>query len=394
MCDCHAESDPSGQTSRRDLLRATGILGVAGLITAGGLARPTAAKAGPAFGSAGASGSTGSAGGAAPGWVGTSLVLLGTSGGPLPLIGRCMTSQAVVVDGAAYLVDCGSGVVNQMYRAGLTHHMLRSLFITHFHADHVSDYLPLMLFGRPIGGFGYGYDAPMNIYGPASFGLPPGTPPAGVQMVNPGNPHPGMVDVHHGALAGFATTVNGQYIKSAMGPDVRDFLVPHDVPVPADPVGTAPPRMSPFTVMEDERVRVTATLASHYWPFPAYAFRFDTDHGSITFSGDTSPSDNVIELARGTDLLVHEIMDGQGMLDHGVPEGMVRGLRSVHTDISEIGAIASAAGARTLVLSHIVPLDLTSPTPPPIPVAQWRARISRDYRGNVVVGEDLAVLSI
>lgn len=386
MCNCH-----TGHPSRRGLLRATGMLAAAGLTASAELFRPAPAAAAPGFGSS--SGANGPIPVSGDRWRGTSLALLGTSGGPIPLADRCMTSQAVVVDGAAYLVDCGSGVVNQMYRAGLNHRMMRALFITHFHADHVSDYLPLILFGRPINGFGTVYSEPVHIYGPSSFGLPPGTPLEGVPLVNPSAPHPGMVDVHNGALAGFATTVNSQYIKSPMGPDVRDFLIPHDIPVPADPASSEPPRLAPFTVMEDDRVRVTATLASHYWPFPSYAFRFDTDHGSITFSGDTSPSDNIVELAQGTDILVHEIMDGQGMLDHGVPETMVEALRTCHTDITEIGTIAAAAGAQTLVLSHIVPLDLASAAPPPIPDRLWQSRISRDYGGPVVIGKDLTVLS-
>jgi hypothetical protein len=51
-------------------------------------------------------------------WSGTSVVLLGTGCGPVPMTDRQMTSQVVVVDGAAYVADCGSGVVRQLYAAG------------------------------------------------------------------------------------------------------------------------------------------------------------------------------------------------------------------------------------------------------------------------------------
>lgn len=40
--------------------------------------------------------------------------------------------------------------------------------------------------------------------------------------------------------------------------------------------------------------------------YPSFAFQFDTDHGSITFSGATRRSENLIELAAETDILVHE----------------------------------------------------------------------------------------
>ncbi|GII62889.1 hypothetical protein Skr01_29740 [Sphaerisporangium krabiense] len=374
---CCATSESS--SSRRSVLKAVGALGGAGVASlAGAMLTPAAAGAASAQ--------------AAPGkqdWSGTNVVLLGTGGGPIPMTDRQMTSQVVVVDGAAYVVDCGSGVVRQMYAAGVTHGMLRALFVTHFHADHFSDYLPLMLFGRPLPGQEYGYAGQLHVYGPPSLGLPPGVPMPGVELIQPDNPHPGMTDVHNGVLAAFATTTNSQGIKAAFGPDIRDLIVPHDLSVNATADLPSPPRMRPFTVYEDDRVRVSATLVNHYWPFPAFGFRFDTDHGSVTFSGDTTPSDNLVELARNTDVLVHEIMDGQGMLDHGMAEFMVKGLRGCHTDITQIGGVATRAGARTLALSHIVPLTLASPTPPKIPAGHWRSTIKRDYDGTVVIGEDL-----
>ena len=68
--------------------------------------------------------------------------------------------------------------------------------------------------------------------------------------------------------------------------------------------------MDPFPVMSDDNVAVTAILVPHYDVYPAFAFRFDLKRPvvSVTFSGDTTKSDNVIALARGTDILVHEAM--------------------------------------------------------------------------------------
>lgn len=66
--------------------------------------------------------------------------------------------------------------------------------------------------------------------------------------------------------------------------------------------------MSPFSVASDDNVSVTATLVSHYDVYPAFGFRFDLKKSgvSVTFSGDTTKSDNLITLAQGTDILVHE----------------------------------------------------------------------------------------
>src|SRR5881394_674279 len=49
----------------------------------------------------------------------TRLVLLGTAGGPRPRNSRSAPAQAVVVDDAIYVIDCGDGVARQMIRAGL-----------------------------------------------------------------------------------------------------------------------------------------------------------------------------------------------------------------------------------------------------------------------------------
>ena len=40
--------------------------------------------------------------------------------------------------------------------------------------------------------------------------------------------------------------------------------------------------------------------------FPAFGFRFDTEDGSVAFSGDTTVSDNLVRLAAGADVLVRE----------------------------------------------------------------------------------------
>ena len=60
---------------------------------------------------------------------------------------------------------------------------------------------------------------------------------------------------------------------------------------------------------DDHGVRVTATLVQHAPVFPAFGFRVDTPQGSVAFSGDTGRCANVVRLADGADLLVHEVID-------------------------------------------------------------------------------------
>ncbi len=61
-------------------------------------------------------------------------------------------------------------------------------------------------------------------------------------------------------------------------------------------------------VFKDDRVRVTAALNDHPPIEHSFAYRFDTVDRSIVISGDTRYSENVIKLARGADVLVHEVV--------------------------------------------------------------------------------------
>lgn len=68
------------------------------------------------------------------------LILLGTGGGPTPKPNRAAPAQVIVVNGAAYVVDCGNGVARQLVLAEVPLSSLRAVFITHQHSDHNADY--------------------------------------------------------------------------------------------------------------------------------------------------------------------------------------------------------------------------------------------------------------
>jgi hypothetical protein len=78
---------------------------------------------------------------------GTKLVLLGNCGGPVPGRTPRMTSNVMVSNGAAYVLDCGLGVTNQFARTGIPFHSLKSIFLTHHHPDHNIEYGPLLVIG-------------------------------------------------------------------------------------------------------------------------------------------------------------------------------------------------------------------------------------------------------
>ena len=57
----------------------------------------------------------------------------------------------IVVNGSAYVVDCGDGVARQLAIAGVALPTLRHIFVTHQHSDHNADYGNLMLLAWTAG---------------------------------------------------------------------------------------------------------------------------------------------------------------------------------------------------------------------------------------------------
>jgi ribonuclease BN (tRNA processing enzyme) len=341
------------------------------------------------------------------------LVLLGTAGGPLPSPVRHGIAQAVVVGARTYVVDCGAGVTRQLRRARLLSGLHRVL-LTHLHSDHTCDYFNLFLLGWPI----LQWNPPVHVYGPGSAGGPaalpsdddtgprsaPGRPP--LILHHPANPTPGLVDLTDAQFAAHAYDINVR-MREAGRHDLRELVVVHEIELPAGlgacgPERVAPP-MEPLLVDEDDDVRITATLVRHAPVFPAFAFRFDTDAGSVVLSGDTAPCANLVRLARGADILVHEVYDdragGEGngapgrggdLTDDETWEAARRHHHMVtaHTPLSQVGRVAADAGVGRLVLTHFIPGD------DEVPDQDWRAGVAGAFDGEVVVGRDLMELTL
>jgi ribonuclease BN (tRNA processing enzyme) len=145
------------------------------------------------------------------------------------------------------------------------------------------------------------------------------------------------------------------------------------------------------TVMQDDHVKVTAALVSHPPVVPSFAYRFDTADRSIVISGDTAPSDNLIALARGADILVHEVLyvPAVDRLVASVPNAstLKKHIVESHTSAEDCGRIAQAAGVKTLVLSHFVPAE-----DPLVTDEMWLEAARTHFRGQVILGKDLMEL--
>jgi len=262
-----------------------------------------------------------------------------------------MSANLMVHNGAAYVLDCGLGVTDGYARTGMPFGALRSIFITHHHPDHNIEYGPLLVIGWISG-----MRRTARAYGP---------PPL-MQMT-------------------------ADYFRSATATIdfwAEDFRIPALQMIDVHEVSGSGP------VMQDENVRVTSVLVQHPPVTPALGYRFDFPDRSIAFSGDTIALDAVAQMAKGADVLVHEAMDFPAMEVFvrqqiaagaaGRLEDVMAHMRADHTPAEDAGRIAQDAGVKTLVLSHI--------GPPFVSDVSWRATAGKHFRGEIIVGHDLAVI--
>jgi ribonuclease BN (tRNA processing enzyme) len=294
----------------------------------------------------------------------TKLYILGSRAGPSVGGTQYMTCYAVVIGDKVYVVDCGYGASEQLVRGGLKLQDIRNIFITHNHPDHNIELGTLTYFAWYAG-----LTRPLGIFGP---------PPT-------------------------KTVMNG-YLQ-ALKPDVDVWLDDIGHP-PMGPINVTE-LDKPQAVMDDGTVKVSCTLVKHTPIFKSLAYRFDTPGRSIAFSGDTSPMQSVIDLAKGCDVLVHEAIypnpnqaaaragqAGDARIDNrergsaiaGDAAKLLEHVLSSHTPVEEAGRIAQEAGVKTLVLAHTVSLM------PGVTDGMWIAAARKHFSGEVIFAHDLMVL--
>jgi ribonuclease BN (tRNA processing enzyme) len=276
----------------------------------------------------------------------TRLIFLGTGGGPRPRKAASAPAQVIVINDAAYVVDCGDGVARQLVFAGIPLPALRHVFVTHHHSDHNADYGNLLLLA-----WAAGLRTRVDAWGP---------PPLE-------------------RMTKLFFEMNATDIDTRIADEGRVPLVPL-VHVHESSAGGA--------VMQDENVKVTSTVVQHPPIAPAFAYRFDGADRSIVFSGDTTRSDALVKLAQGADVLVHEAMYVPA-IDRVVASvanasTLKQHLIDSHTAVEDCGRVAALAGVKTLVLSHFVPAD-----DPAVTDQMWIDAARAHFRGTVIVAKDL-----
>ncbi|MFJ4622417.1 MBL fold metallo-hydrolase [Streptomyces sp. NPDC088812] len=326
-----------------------------GLVVAGGLTASGLWAAAPAAAQTAATADSGA----------DRLVMLGVDGGPAINAGHAKPALALVAGGSVYLVDCGLDTARQLVASGLGFANVKHLFLTHQHVDHTSGLPDLVLHGWT---YARSALAGLTLWGP------PGTKQK---------------------VTGLQTMFGQDVRLYEAGGGFADYptLRAHDVKV----AGSS----AIVRIMEDDNVIVDATRVFHGSEVKdAYAYRFTIKASgkTVVFSGDTAaPDANLIRLARNSDVLVHEAMD-TSLIDKitaSLPQAQAEELRThmiqAHSDVSDLPAVAKAAGAQRLVFCHYTPI----PQAPSVFAAKAQAAADAiGYRGSIIAPSDLDVITL
>jgi hypothetical protein len=91
----------------------------------------------------------------------TTLITLGTQGGPLRSKSRSQPANVLIVNDEPYVIDAGNGVARQLAMAGVPLGRVGQIFITHNHDDHNADLGTMMGLAWTLG-----RSAPITVHGP------------------------------------------------------------------------------------------------------------------------------------------------------------------------------------------------------------------------------------
>jgi ribonuclease Z len=274
----------------------------------------------------------------------TEVVFLGT-GVPFPDPERSGPSTAIVVDGVAYLFDCGPGVVRRAQQAAERHHLdalqpqnIRFAFITHLHSDHTLGYPDLLLTPWVIG-----REWPLEVYGP-----------------------PGIARMTDQIREAYAEDIEIRSHGSSPDDVAASRANVHEV--------------APGLVYQDEHVRVFAVPVKHGdWKY-AFGYRIEGPDRTIVITGDESPNDAIVEACNGCDVLVSEGYL-QAIFDKA-DSGRRAYMAAYHTSGIELGRIATKARAKAVVITHQRPRPVATN-------ATLIEEVHRNFAGPVRIANDL-----
>lgn len=273
------------------------------------------------------------------------LTVTGT-GTPIPCPGRAGPGAFVRSGDTLLQFDAGRATVLRLAEAEVSPADLTALFITHHHSDHMVDVADLVITRWIRGGA-----MPFPVVVPEG--------PAADMLSK-------LIDFWKDDIA-----IRLSHGRRRNRPELE--------------IITFDPGSEATVVFKHGDVTVRSVAGHHEPVLPAVAFRADAPDGSVTISGDTRVCSPVMELARGTDILLHEAMRTDAVLAAGMPH-----VAAYHADTKALGKAAEDMEVKTLVLTHLEPSPRTSEA------EQLFAEDVRagGFNGELIVARDLLTVDV
>ena len=295
---------------------------------------------------------------------GITLVLCG-AGGPLPDPRRSGPCVAVQAGKLHLVIDAGSGGARNLTRMRFPVGDIDALLLTHFHSDHIDGIGELAM----LSWVNAANTAPLPVLGP------PGTS--------------AVVDGFNTAYAADARFRHAHH-GDAVAPMSGRGMQASEFPVP-------PPKES-VVVLQREGVTVRMFAVNHAPVDPAVGYRIEYAGRAVVVSGDTARSASLEAVARGTDLLVHEALSPEMVAamhraavaaNRPIVAKVTADIPGYHSSPEDAAKSATAAGARHLLLYHIVPPLLV-----PGMDAAFLKGVPEAFAGPVTLGVDGSLFSL
>lgn len=264
------------------------------------------------------------------------IVFLGTAGS-MPTAQRAPAALLLRRGGDRLLIDCAEGTQRQLLRSSVGLPELEEVFLTHFHADHVLG-LPGMFKSFSL----RGRKLPLAVYGPrgltdllGSLKRVVGRLTYELKLVEL---EPGDVlerDGYRLATFGVAHGVPalGWSLIEATRPGRFDVAGAEALGVPNGPQRGALQRGEPVTLADGRTVAPEQVLG------PSRAGR------KLVITGDTAPSEEIVEAAWGADVLVTEATFSD--------EERERAEETRHQTATQAAEVAQRANVGLLALTHL-----------------------------------------
>jgi ribonuclease Z len=270
---------------------------------------------------------------------------LGT-GCPVASAARRGPAHLVEAGEARVLIDCGSGVAQQLVAAGRPGASIEALIVTHYHSDHLVDFYQLV-----VSSWHQGRARPWIVHA---------TAPAIANM--------------RAQLAAFAEE-RALRIAHERRPSIAGLEVEFHALAEDRPLRFGALELAPFQV-------------DHRPVEPAFGLSITAGESRIVFTGDTRPCAALERAASGADLLVSEVfVDREMKTTAGVRSvETVAAVAGYHMTPAEIARLARGAAVRAVALTHLVP--------PAADRAALVAEVRGGFEGPVIVGEDLMTIAL